>query len=111
MKLEIDSYGDVKVVRLKEPRLEFSLLSSLAAQISELIEHGALKLVINLSDVVYLDSASYACLMDIRRMISDRGGTMKLVGLHERLEAMARMVGITSLIEVFREEEDAIRSF
>ena len=111
MQLQIESFGDVKVVRLEEPRLIFPLLGCLSAQIFELIELGVRKLVLNLSSVGYLDSASYGCLMDIYRRISDRGGTMKLVGLQDRVETMAHMVGITSLIEVFREEDNALRSF
>jgi anti-anti-sigma regulatory factor len=49
--------------------------------------------------------------MDIYRMISERGGTMKLVGLRDRVETMASMVGITNLIEAFRKEDDALNSF
>jgi anti-anti-sigma factor len=111
MQLQIESFGDVKVVRLDEPRLIFPLLGCLSAQIIELIELGVRKLVLNLSNVGYLDSASYGCLMDIYRTISERGGTMKLVGLQDRVETMARMIGITNLIEVFREEENALQSF
>jgi len=111
MNLQIDSFGDVKVVRLNEARLIFPLLGDFSAQISALIEEGAHKLVIDLSNVGYLDSASYGCLMDIYRMMSERGGTMKLVGLQERVETMASMVGITNLIEVFRERQSALASF
>jgi len=111
MNLEINSFDDVKVVRLKEARLIFPLLSAFSAQVFMLIERGARKLVIDLSDVGYLDCASYGCLMDIYRMMSERGGTVKMVGLQNRVETMANMVGMTSLIEVFREQESALNSF
>jgi anti-anti-sigma factor len=109
--LQIDSVSDVKVVRMKESRLIYPLLGSLVAQISSLIEQGTRKLVMNLSDVAYLDSASYGCLMDIHRMLLEKGGVMKLVGLHDRVATMASMVGITQHIESFREEKDAVNSF
>lgn len=111
MNLQIESFGEVRVVRVKEDRLIFPLLSTFSSRISELIEDGARKLVINLADVSYLDSASYGCLLDIYRMMSERGGTMKLVGLQERVGAMGSLVGLTRLIETFREEEKALKSF
>jgi hypothetical protein len=33
------------------------------------------------------------------------------VGLQDRVETMASMVGLTNLIETFREEEKALESF
>ena len=44
-------------------------------------------------------------------MMSERNGTVKLVGLQERVEAMGSLVGLTRLIETFREEENALGSF
>ena len=110
MNLEIESVDDVKVVRVKEDKLVFPILSHFFNKISGLIEAGADKIIIDLSEVTYIDSASIGCLMDIYRMMSERGGTMKLVGLHERVGAMGSLVGLTNLIETFREEEKALKS-
>ena len=84
---------------------------SVSDEISALIEEGTRKLVINLSEVSYMDSASYGCLMDIYRMMCAQNGTVKLVGLQELVEAMGSLVGLTRLIETFREEEKALKSF
>jgi anti-anti-sigma factor len=111
MNLQIDSFRDVTIVRLKEPRLVFPELSTFSGRVCALIDEGVQKLVINLSDVGFLDSASYCCLMDIHRLISERGGAVKLAGLNERVEVMASMIGITKTLEVFREEIDAVQSF
>ena len=111
MNLQIESFGDVKVVRVKEEKLVFPILSSFFAKVSELIEEGALKLVIDLSEVSYVDSASIGCLMDIYRMMSDRSGAVKLVGLQERVETMVSLTGLHNLVEIFREEKSALESF
>lgn len=110
MNLQIESFDETKIVRIKEPRLIFPLLSNFSAKLLELIEGGTRKLVIDLSDVSYLDSASYGCLLDINRLMSEQNGTVKLLGLQERVEAMGRLVGLTRLIETFREEENALGS-
>jgi anti-anti-sigma factor len=111
MNLEIESLGEVKVVRVKEEKLVFPILSSFFNKVSELVETGAQKLVIDLSEVSYIDSASIGCLMDIYRMMSDRSGTVKLVGLQERVETMVSLTGLHNLVEIYREEKTALESF
>lgn len=111
MNLEIESVGDVKVARVKEDKLVFPILSHFFNKISGLIEAGEDKIVIDLSEVTYIDSASIGCLMDIYRMMSDRSGAVKLVGLQERVETMVSLTGLHNLVEIFREEKSALESF
>ncbi len=111
MNLEIESVGDVKVARVKEDKLVFPILSQFFNKISGLIEAGADKIVIDLSEVTYIDSASIGCLMDIYRMMSDRSGAVRLVGLQERVETMVSLTGLHNLVEIFREEKSALESF
>ncbi len=40
------------------------------------------------SEVSYLDSASYGCLMDIYQMMCKQNGTVKLVGLQEPIHRL-----------------------
>lgn len=111
MNLQIESFGEIKVVRVKEEKLVFPLLSNFFAKVSELIEAGAEKLVIDLSDVSYIDSASIGCLMDIYRMMTERSGAVRLLGLQERVETMVSLTGLHNLVEIFREEKSALESF
>lgn len=111
MNLQIESIGEIKVVRVKEEKLVFPILSSFFAKVSALIEAGDTKLVIDLSEVSYIDSASIGCLMDIYRMMVDRSGVVKLVGLQERVETMVSLTGLHNLVEIFREEKSALESF
>jgi anti-sigma B factor antagonist len=99
MNLHIESSNEKSVVRVKESRLIYPMLGEFAAKLSELIERGTRELVIDLSEVGYLDSASYGCLLDMNRMMSEQNGTIKLVGLQERVETMGRLVGLTRLME------------
>lgn len=103
MHLEIGSFGNTKVVRVKERALSFPLLGDFFARTVGLIDSGARALVIDLADVVLLDGASLACLTDISRIMSRRKGTLRLVGLQGRLERLVNMVGLSRLMEVSRD--------
>ena len=111
MNILIESHDDIKIVRIKEERLVYAMLSSFFSEVSSVIESGAKKLVIDLTDVSYIDSASVGCLMDIYRTMAEGEGTIKLVGLQERVETMVSMTGLHNFMEIFRDESAALASF
>lgn len=49
MNLQIESFGDVKVLRVKEGRLVYPAATNLSAEVSALIDAGSRKLLIDLS--------------------------------------------------------------
>ena len=102
MNLRIETHGDVMIIRVKEERLVYSMLGAFFSDASKVIEEGALKLVIDLTEVSYIDSASVGCLMDIYRSVSDKSGAIKLLGLQERVETMVSMTGLHNFMEIFR---------
>jgi anti-sigma B factor antagonist len=111
MNLRIESQNDIKIVRVGEERLVYAMLSSFFSEVSVVIEGGAKKLLIDLSQVNYIDSASVGCLMDIHRSMTEASGTIKLVGLQERVETMVSMTGLHNFMEIFRDESAALESF
>jgi len=111
MNLQVDSSGDVKILRIKEERLVYTKLPDFLAQVSGLVESGTRKLILDFSAVRYVDSASIGCLMNIYRLLSDQAGVVKLVGLQDRVQTMVGMTGLQNLIEIYREEKAALASF
>lgn len=108
--MEIDSRGDVTIIRLKEERLVYSMLGSFFAEVSKRIDGGARKMVLDLTSVAYIDSASVGCLMDIYRTMSERSGVIRLLGLQQRVETMVSMTGLHNFMEIYRDEAAAIES-
>jgi anti-anti-sigma factor len=111
MRLAVDDSGDVKIVRVKEPKLTYPNLAPFFAEVRQLVEGGALKVVIDLAEVGYIDSASIGCLMDVRRLLQDRGGVLKLSGLQPRVETMLSMTGVHKIMDIHREEAAAVAAF
>ena len=80
MQLAFDECSDVTIVRVKEAKLTYPVLSSFFAEVRQKVEGGARKVVIDLSVVSYLDSASIGCLMDVHRLLQEKGGGLRLSG-------------------------------
>lgn len=111
MQLQVEERGDIRIVRVQVPKLTYPTLSPFFAEVRQLVESGARKLVIDLQAVTYVDSASIGCLMDIYRLMQERDGAVKLSGVQPRVETMISMTGVHKLIDIHREEATAIEAF
>ena len=69
------------------------------------------KLVLDLSNVTYVDSATIGCLMDLYRQVNAAGGVLKLAGVQKRVETMLSMTGAHNFLEIHADEASAVRSF
>ncbi|MFI4946020.1 MAG: STAS domain-containing protein [Burkholderiales bacterium] len=111
MQLAFDEKGDVTVVRVQEPKLTYPVLAAFFSEVRQKVEAGARKLVIDLGAVSYLDSASIGCLMDVHRLLQEKGGTLRLSGLQPRVETMISMTGVHKIVPLHRDEEGALAAF
>jgi anti-sigma B factor antagonist len=111
MQLAVEDKGEVTVVKVQETRLTYPVLSAFFARVRQLVEDGSRALLIDLTPVSYIDSASIGCLMDVHRMLQEKGGALRLSGLQPRVETMISMTGVHKIIELHREEDEAIAAF
>ena len=111
MKLTTDRHQDVSIVRVNETRLMYPILSDFASTITSLIGDGDRKILLDLSSVTYVDSATIGCLMDLYRQAHAAGGALKLSGVQKRVETMLSMTGAHNFLEIHPDESSAIRSF
>jgi anti-sigma B factor antagonist len=111
MQMAVERSGDVQILRVQEAKLTYPTLSAFLAEVRKLVEDGTRKLLLDLKAVSYVDSASIGCLMDIRRLLQEQEGSLKICGLQPRVETLISMTGVNKIIDIHREEEAAVRAF
>jgi anti-anti-sigma factor len=111
MNLNTEHANGIAIVRVGESRLMYPLLSEFSTVVTQLIAAGEKKIVVDLSTVGYVDSATIGCLMDLYRQASAAGGALKLAGVQKRVETMLTMTGAQNFIEVHADEPSAVKSF
>jgi anti-sigma B factor antagonist len=111
MKVTTEQSGAISIVRVAENRLMYPMLGDFAGTVSTLIASGQRDILIDLTPVTYVDSATIGCLMDLYRQVSTTGGHLKLSGVQKRVETMLTMTGAQNFIEIHADEPSAVRSF
>jgi anti-sigma B factor antagonist len=111
MNVTTEQLGGVSVVRVGETRLMYPILSDFSTAVSALVEAGKREILIDLSPVTYVDSATIGCLMDLYRQVHTAGGHLKLSGVQKRVETMLSRTGAQNFIEIHADEPSAVKSF
>lgn len=111
MNLNTEHANGVAIVRVGESRLMYPLLSEFSNVVTQLIASGERRIIVDLSSVGYVDSATIGCLMDLYRQAVAAGGALKLAGVQKRVETMLTMTGAQNFIEVHADEPSAVKSF
>jgi anti-sigma B factor antagonist len=111
MKVTTDQNSHVSIVRVGETRMMYPMLSDFSAAVSALISAGQREILVDLTPVTYIDSATIGCLMDLFRQVHAAGGHLKLSGVQPRVQTMLFMTGAQNFIEIHADEPSAVRSF
>jgi anti-sigma B factor antagonist len=111
MNLTTDRTEDVAIVRIGETRMMYPLLQDFSGAVTGLLAAGDRKVLIDLSKVTYVDSATIGCLMDPYRQTTTAGGVLRLAGVQKRVETMLTMTGAHNFLKMFPDEASAVQSF
>ena len=111
MNLTTDRTQGVAVVRINEARLMYPLLADFSGVVTGLLGAGERKVLLDMSTVTYVDSATIGCLMDLYRQATVAGGALKLAGVQKRVETMLTMTGAHNFLQIHPDEASAIKSF
>lgn len=85
--------------------------STLRESIRDLVGKGNKKILLNLSDVSYIDSSGIGELVSGFTTVTNQGGTLKLLGLTKRVKDLLQITKLYTVFEVHDEEAAAVRSF
>jgi anti-anti-sigma factor len=111
MNVHTEQSGGVAIVRVGDTRLMYPMLADFSTAVTGLVASGKREILIDLTPVTYVDSATIGCLMDLYRQINNAGGHLKLSGVQKRVETMLTLTGAQNFIEIHADEPSAVKSF
>ena len=80
-------------------------------KVNSLVNQGRKKIVLNLADVPYIDSAGLGEVVRTYTTVSRQGGSLKLLNLTKRITDLLSITKLLTVFDTFDVEDEAIRSF
>jgi len=111
LKLTNRQVGDVTVVDAAGRITLGEGSSALRDVLRDMVAKGQKKILLNLSEVSYIDSSGIGELVSGFTTVTNQGGSLKLLGLTKRVKDLLQITKLYTVFEVFDDETTAIRSF
>jgi anti-sigma B factor antagonist len=111
MQIDQRAVGDVMVLDLKGRITMGEGDELLKDKVNSLVNQGHRKIVLNLADVPYVDSAGLGEIVRTYTTVSRQGGSLKLLNLTKRITDLLSITKLLTVFETFDSENDAVRSF
>jgi len=79
--------------------------------VRDLADNGTKKVVLNLSEVNYIDSSGMGELVKTHTTMHNKGGQLKLSSLNKRVHDLLEMTRLSAVFDIHNDEASAIESF
>jgi anti-sigma B factor antagonist len=79
--------------------------------VADLAEKGNKHIVLNLGEVVYVDSSGVGELVKAHATIRNKGGVLKLSNLNPRVHDLLQMTRLSNVFDIEKDEASALKSF
>ena len=111
MQIEERVIGDVILLDLKGRITLGEGDELLKDKVNSLLNQGHKKVILNLADVPYIDSAGLGEVVRTYTTVSRQGGSLKLLNLTKRITDLLSITKLLTVFETFESESEAVRSF
>ena len=103
--------GDVLVLHLQGPITLGDGTQKFRQLIHDTIKSGSKNILLNMSEVYYIDSSGLGELVSAFTTVANNGGKLKLMKLTKRVQDVVQLARVHRVFEVFTDEDSAVRSF
>ena len=85
--------------------------AQLRETVKRMLSEGNDRILLNLSDVTYIDSSGLGQLVSCFATTSEKGGQMKLLNLTNKVKEVLQITKLSTVFDIFEDENKAIQSF
>ncbi len=84
---------------------------ALREKVKQIVASGNLRIILNLADILYIDSVGLSTLVACYTSVRKQGGELKLLHLTKRVKDVLQITRLSTVFEIFNSLEEARRSF
>ncbi|HUR34751.1 MAG TPA: STAS domain-containing protein [Vicinamibacterales bacterium] len=111
MQIDERTVGDVLILDVKGRITLGEGDELLKDKVNSLLNQGLKKIVLNLAEVPYIDSAGLGEIVRTYTTVSRQGGNLKLLALTKRITDLLAITKLLTVFETYESENEAVQSF
>ncbi len=108
MKYSIDKNEQYSILKLHEEKLDSPLSPKLKSEFVTLNAEGIKNLIVDLSEVKYVDSSGLSALLVGNRIYTEDGGIFILTALNDHVMKLIRISQLNNVLNILPTVEEAI---
>ena len=102
---------DIAIIRLNGD-LVVSEIEKLRKEIRDVIGREIYKIILDMSEIDFIDSSGIGLLVEILKTLSKyEGGQLRLINLNRQVKEILKQVQLYSIFEIHSSEDEALESF
>lgn len=102
--------GGVVVIGV-DGQLIVSNRHELKERVTEAVEFGTRKVLVDFTDTGYIDSSGLGALVSLAKKLREVGGELRLAGLNEDLRTLFELTKLDTLFSITASPEEALKGF
>jgi anti-sigma B factor antagonist len=111
--LDLSDDGDITIVRFRDRILtDAGRIDEIGQELSYLVEReNRTRLIVSLASVDVLSSAALGKLIALNKLVSARGGALRLAGMNAHVSLVFSITRLDTLFDIEKDEKDALQAF
>ncbi len=110
MKISEEKKGDVMVCSI-EGEINLNTSPELRKAFDSFIRDDLKKVVIDFSQVLYIDSSGLATLIELFQRLKKNGGALRIAKMSEKVKSVFEVTKLHKLFEIYDAQELALENF
>ncbi|MBZ5507976.1 MAG: STAS domain-containing protein [Acidobacteriia bacterium] len=110
MEITVDRSDGVAIAVVPIDELDASNVGEFKRDITPLLQSET-KLVLDLSQLRFIDSSGLGAMLSCLRQLSAKGGDLKLCGMSKQVRALFELVRMHRIFDIYPAREGAIHAF
>ena len=98
------------VITITEPQLQMYLVPMLRERVTEILLERPALVIMDLSNVDFVDSSGIGILLQFHKKTTESGGTMLLAGINEKIHTIFKITKSDKHFTIFETLDQALES-
>jgi anti-sigma B factor antagonist len=111
MKIETRTVGDIRILDCSGKITLGEGTMAIRNNVRDILNRDVKKIILNLSDVNYIDSSGIGELVSTYTTVTNNGGQLKLLNLTKKIQELLAITKLLTVFQVFEDEQAALDSF